>query len=60
MSGSNNRFAMVGQSLMVDLVSGDRFYVLLYEGALKGGDISHTFTSLNGHLVASLPVRNEL
>ena len=59
-SGGNNRFAMVGQSLMVPLEVGDRFYVFLDEGALKGGDISHTFTSLNGLLVASMTNRNEL
>lgn len=47
-SGSNNRFAMVSQSLMVPMAQGDQFYALLHEGALKGGGISHTFTSLVG------------
>lgn len=45
---------MVSQSLMVPMEMGDRFYVLLHEGALKGGGISHTFTSLNGHKIATM------
>merc|ERR1711935_888590 len=52
-NGANNRFAMVSQSLMVPMEIGDQFYVLLHEGALKGGGISHTFTSLNGHKIAT-------
>ena len=51
-SGGNNRFAMVSQSVMVPMETGDEFYVLLHEGALKGGGISHTFTSLNGHKIS--------
>ena len=35
------------------IVQGDQFYILLHEGALKGGGISHTFTSLNGHKIAN-------
>ena len=49
-----NRFAMVSQSVMVPMEMGDQFYVLLHEGALKGGGISHTFTSLNGHKIATM------
>ena len=52
-SGDNNRFAMVSQSVMVAMEAGDRFYILLHEGALKGGGTSHTFTSLNGHLIGN-------
>ena len=51
-SSGNNRFAMVSQSVMVSMDPGDQFYVLLHEGALKGGGISHTFTSLNGHKIS--------
>ena len=51
-----NRFAMVSQSLMVPMEIGDQFYVLLHEGALKGGGISHTFTSLNGHKIATMAI----
>ena len=52
-NGANNRFAMVSQSLMIPMEQGDQFYVLLYEGALKGGGISHIFTNLNGHKIAN-------
>jgi len=45
---------MVSQSVMVPMEIGDQFYVLLHEGALKGGGISHTFTSLNGHKIATM------
>jgi len=45
---------MVSQSVMVPMEMGDQFYVLLHEGALKGGGISHTFTSLNGHKIATM------
>ena len=54
-----NRFAMVSQSVMVPMENGDQFYVLLHEGALKGGGISHTFTSLNGHKIATMVSRRE-
>ena len=47
---------MVSQSLMVPMDIGDQFYVLLHEGALKGGGISHTFTSLNGHKIATMAI----
>ena len=33
---------------VIPLSQGDRFHVLLHEGALKGGSISHPFTSLIG------------
>ena len=56
---SINRFAMVSQSLMVPMEIGDQFYVLLHEGALKGGGISHTFTSLNGHKIATMAIPEE-
>ena len=56
---SINRFAMVSQSLMVPMEIGDQFYVLLHEGALKGGGISHTFTSLNGHKIATMALPEE-
>ena len=50
---------MVSQSVMVPMENGDQFYVLLHEGALKGGGISHTFTSLNGHKIATMIRRLE-
>ena len=56
---SITRFAMVSQSVMVPMENGDQFYVLLHEGALKGGGISHTFTSLNGHKIATMVSRLE-
>lgn len=61
-SGANNRFAMVSQSLMIAMEKGDEFHVLLHEGALKGGGVSHTFTSLNGHKIGSwkLPSNNAI
>ena len=56
---SINRFAMVSQSVMVPMEMGDQFYVLLHEGALKGGGISHTFTSLNGHKIATMALPHD-
>ena len=59
-AGENLRWSMVSQSLMVPMNSGDRFHVLLHEGALRGGRGSHPFTSLIGYKIANKNDHSEL
>lgn len=57
----NKRWSMVSQSVMVPMQSGDKFHVLLHEGALKGGRGSHPFTNLIGYKISNnIDHHNEL
>merc|ERR1712218_587848 len=52
-SGNNNRYAMFGQSVILDMKVGDRFGVVLDKGSLGVSGGKNHFISFLGHRLTS-------